>query len=109
LNQLVGTNDAGVIEARLGHIASGFTNSTTPLQRTIRQVAKSIPSRLATRVYELEQELVNIHSFIESSEASVEYVFNRTSIPAGTKSIDKVLGSGTVLLTLQTNKKNQAL
>lgn len=110
LEPLVGVNDStGRTESRLGHIASGFLNASTPMQRTLRQVAATLPTEQAKFVHQLEQDLISAHTFHEDLGITAEYAFDRTNLSEHPRPLDKLLGKGTILLTIQTNERNTAL
>ncbi len=92
----------GVIQANIGHIASGFLDATeTPLSLLIKDLSKRVPISTSNVLMQEVFKLQQAHDF-ESS-----YQFQRDSFDLN--GFNKVLGKATVLLTVQSFAVNNKL
>lgn len=103
LAPIIGKDRLGRTQVRIGHIASSFSQGTTPLLEKLRDVQRRLPLKASNKVFQYISQLQNYHTF------DVEYVFDRSNIASSGKTIGQILGRGVVLVTLQSDAKNAAL
>lgn len=101
-SSLVQKNEKGVLQANIGHIASDTLDATrTPLVSLLRDLVKRVPLSASNSILQEVFNLQNAHDF----EAS--YEFQRPNFDSS--GFNKILGKGTILVTLHSFKVNNTL
>jgi hypothetical protein len=100
LSELLGIDEKGNTLARIGHIASSFSHTSTPLLEKLADVYKRLPQLAANKVASQIFNLKSSHTF------DVNYSFDRMDIA---NKLSSVLGRGVVLVTIQSDARNAAL
>ncbi len=99
-----GTDDSGKTTTNIGHLSLKASEAaTTPLEAKLKQLLSALQSTpIASSL--VSSKIKQLHKY---HTANTSYVFNRKSFDL--KGLQDILGSGTVLVTLQTSIKNAAL
>lgn len=101
LTGLVEVDTKGRTTTRIGHIASDFSHSTTPLLEKLKDIYKRLPMLAGNKIISQAMLLQASHS------ADISYSFNRSDVD--TKEFASSLGRGVILVTLQSDAKNADL
>ena len=101
LTGLVEVDSKGKTTTRIGHIASDFSHSTTPLLEKLKDIYKRLPQLAGNKIISEAMLLQASHS------ADISYSFNRADID--TREFAISLGRGVILVTLQSDAKNAEL
>jgi hypothetical protein len=99
-----GTDTTGKTTTNIGHLSlKGSEAATTPLEAKLKQLLNALQSTpIASSL--VSSKIKQLHKY---HTADTSYVFNRKSFDL--QGLQDILGSGTVLVTLQTSIKNAAL
>lgn len=99
-----GTDEAGKTTTNIGHLSlKGSYAATTPLEAKMKRLLELVQSTpIAASV--LSSKINQLHKY---HTAETNYIFNRKNFDLS--NLESILGTGTVLVTLQTSIKNNEL
>jgi hypothetical protein len=99
-----GVDDTGKTVTNIGHLSlKGQSNATTPLESKVSAIYSVVSNVPIVNSY-VSRKLASLHKV---HAADTSYTYNRKSFDIN--KFSEVLGEGTVLVTLQTAEKNNAL